>query len=163
MRSTTHKTPRVCGSTVLSQPPAILHSHFSPQVQPLHLQQVRGSAPQPVQVTASYAFVRDQSWDEFLAAWYSAPLPPTVGEWCRYIPPALVAGADLEPLNLSIAGVDNTTAHLTWSPMSKEDAASYWLYVKSSYDIGWAAQQIVPLSQTSLTLLDLLGGRTTAL
>src|SRR5262249_22467266 len=39
-----------------------------------------------VQVTASFAYVRDGEWDEFLAEWYNAPLPPTVGEWCHYIP-----------------------------------------------------------------------------
>jgi fibronectin type III domain protein len=102
--------------------------------------------------------VRDYSWDDFLSTWYSAPLPPTVGEWCHYIPPALVLGADLEPLDLSVAGVGNTTVHLTWSATAEEDATGYWLYVKSSYDIGWVAQKIMPLSQTSLELPDLLPG-----
>jgi hypothetical protein len=111
-----------------------------------------------VQVTASYAYVRDSSWDSFLAAWYSAPLPPTVGEWCHYIPPALVPGAGLESLDLSVAGVDNTTVQLGWSATTEEDATGYWLYAKSSYDIGWVAQKIMPLSQTSLALPDLLPG-----
>jgi hypothetical protein len=111
-----------------------------------------------VQVTASFAYVRDSSWDDFLAAWYSAPLPPTVGEWCHYIPPALMSGDDLEQLDLNIAGVGNTAVQLTWDATSEQDAAGYWLYAKSSYDVGWVARSVVPLSQTSIELPDLLPG-----
>jgi hypothetical protein len=102
-----------------------------------------------VRVTASFAFVRDGSWDEFLAGWYNAPLAPTVGEWCHYIPLAIVGDDDLEPLTLEAAQAGESAVRLTWSPTTRQDAAVYWLYEWNPYTVSWVARERLALAQTS--------------
>lgn len=111
-----------------------------------------------VTVSASFAYVRDGSWDEFLAEWYAAPLTPTVGEWCNYIPPVVIADSSAEDLTLTTAIVDVPTIRLAWSPTAHEDVAGYWLYTRSAYDIGWVAYAFLPANQTAIELDNLLPG-----
>jgi hypothetical protein len=102
--------------------------------------------------------VRDGAWDEFLAEWYGAPLPPTVGEWCHYIPPTLVGGEEAQTLALAAAGTGATTVRLTWSQAAEEQAAGYWIYIKSAYDISWVAREVVPPNKLTTDLHSLLPG-----
>lgn len=110
----------------------------------------------PITVTGSFAYARDGSWDEFLATWYRTPLTPTVGEWCHYIPPAIVEGDDLEPLTLNAAGLNDSTVRLTWTPTTNEDVVSYVLYVKSETDIGWTARSILRPNRNTLDVDNVL-------
>jgi hypothetical protein len=106
-----------------------------------------------VQVTASFAYVRDGSWDEFLAGWYNAPLAPTVGEWCPYIPPALVDGAEIEPLSLTVAQTGGPALRLDWSETAQPNAAVYWLYEWNPTTVSWVARQLLPIEQTSSVIM----------
>ncbi|HET9224415.1 MAG TPA: clostripain-related cysteine peptidase [Roseiflexaceae bacterium] len=111
-----------------------------------------------VQITATFAYVRDGLWDEFLAEWYSAPLAPTVGEWCHYIPPTLVESPEAQTLALVAAGTGVSTVRLTWSRAAEEQVAGYWVYIKNAYDIGWVAREIVPPNKLTIELQQLLPG-----
>lgn len=108
-----------------------------------------------ISVTASFAYVRDGSWDEFLAEWYAAPLAPTVGEWCHYIPPALVTAGDVEPLALSAAQTADDTVQLLWTPSTQEDAVAYHILAKGPFDIAWVTRAIIPPGQTTAGLVGL--------
>jgi hypothetical protein len=119
--------------------------------------------PQPtmtVTVTASFAYARDGAWDDFLAAWYSAPRSPTVGEWCHYTPPALVEEADAagapDLLLLSAERASAASALLRWSPTANQDTAAYLVYVRGPYDLGWVQRASLPPSQTSFELSGLV-------
>jgi hypothetical protein len=109
-----------------------------------------------VQITTSFAYVRDGLWDEFLAEWYSAPLPPTVGEWCHYIPPTLVEDQEAQTLSLAAVGMGTSAVRLTWSQTVEEQATGYWIYIKSAYDIGWMVREVVPPNKLTTDLHGLL-------
>jgi hypothetical protein len=59
---------------------------------------------------------------------------------------------------LAALGTGATTVRLVWSQAAEEQAAEYWVYTKSAYDIGWVVREVVPLSKTTLELRDLLPG-----
>ncbi|MBC8076194.1 MAG: fibronectin type III domain-containing protein, partial [Chloroflexales bacterium] len=108
-----------------------------------------------ISVTASFAYVRDGSWDEFLAEWHTTPLAPTVGQWCHYIPPALVAPAEAEPLALRATQTTSATAQLLWTPSTQEEANAYHILAKGPFDIAWVTREIISPGQTTAQLVGL--------
>lgn len=113
-----------------------------------------------VSVTASLAFVRDGQWDEFLAAWYAPNRQATVGEWCRYIPPALVPEAEAEPIALSAAPIGPGALRLSWAPAADEAVAAYAIHRDGPAEVGWAAGELLGPGATSVELRDLIPGAT---
>lgn len=111
-------------------------------------------------VSGALAFVQDGTWDEFLTAWYTQPLTPTVGPWCHYIPPAQVTVDDTELLSLTVEmGSDGVNSfHLAWTATSDERADSYWLFAWRPQDVSWTIADVLPLSQTTYEQGDLRPG-----
>lgn len=112
---------------------------------------------QPVTVTESLAFVRDGHWDEFLAEWYLNPTP-TVGQWCQYIPPMLVVMTETETLTLTVSVVNTDSVQLAWTPPDDSSANEYWLYAHDPYAVGWTVASVVPLSESTAALAELVRG-----
>lgn len=108
-----------------------------------------------VTVTSGFASVRDGTWDEFLAEWYSSPLQPTLGEWCHYTPPEINPEPEAEMLLLQ-SNTTNTAVNLTWAASTHEDTVQYIVYIQDSDDPSWVTAGIVPLGQENLTLTSLL-------
>ncbi|NJN83214.1 MAG: hypothetical protein HC802_13645 [Caldilineaceae bacterium] len=118
---------------------------------------------QTVEISSNFAFVDDGKWDEFIDAWYTAPLPPTVGEWCHYIPPVLATDGLTDTLQLtatessatesnaaeSNAAESSAGLELNWTETDEEKAAEYWLLSKKSDDVGWRLMAALPLTQTT--------------
>src|SRR5690606_39038287 len=75
-------------------------------------------------ITQPFAFVQDGRWDEFLAEWYTAPMTPTVGEWCNYVPPAVVISGTVEEIDL-VAVPQQGGVRLTWSQPGASTPAAY--------------------------------------
>lgn len=109
-------------------------------------------------VEGTYAFVQDGSWDEFLALWYTGPMPPTVGHWCHYIPPQKVITDNTESIGLDVQSTEPTTADLTWEAASDDNATTYWLYGNGPNNIHWVLRDAYPLNQTAVTIPDLSAG-----
>jgi len=105
---------------------------------------------QTVVISSSLAYVRDGTWDDFLSTWYTTPLTPTVGQWCRYIPPTFVSSEISETLALSLTTVNETAVQLDWNPIDHEEATGYELYVQDPYDLGWTLEAVLPPEQTSV-------------
>jgi hypothetical protein len=104
---------------------------------------------QTVVLSSSFAYVRDGTWDDFLGTWYTTPLTPTVGQWCRYIPPAFVTSEISETLALTLTTVNDAAVQLDWNPTEHEEATGYDLYVQDPYDLGWTLEAVLPPEQTS--------------
>jgi hypothetical protein len=104
---------------------------------------------QTVVISSSFAYVRDGTWDDFLSAWYTTPLIPTVGQWCQYIPPAFVSSEISETLFLTLTTVTDTAVQLDWNPTDHEEATGYELYVQAPYDLSWTLEVVLPPEQTS--------------
>jgi hypothetical protein len=104
---------------------------------------------QTVVISSAFASVRDGTWDDFLSTWYITPLTPTVGQWCRYIPPAFVTSEISETLTLTLTAVNDTALQFAWSPLDYEEATGYELYVQDPYDLGWTLEAVLPAEQTS--------------
>ena len=79
---------------------------------------------QAVLVTQPFAFVQDGRWDEFLAEWYTTPMTPTVGEWCNYVPPAVVVAGSVESIDLT-ATAQGSGLRLVWSRPGASTPAAY--------------------------------------
>jgi hypothetical protein len=105
---------------------------------------------QTVQISATFAFVRDHAWDEFLAEWYTAPLTPTLGEWCQYIPPVVAADEVSETLTLT-AAPGAAGVLLSWTPTTFDDATSYWVLTRRPRDVSWVVLDALPIAQTGYT------------
>jgi hypothetical protein len=114
----------------------------------------------PVTVTRSLAFVRDGQWDEFLSAWYAADRPATVGEWCRYIPPTLVAEEEAEHLPLTVAPAGIGALRLSWPLAAAEDVEAYSVYIDGPAELGWTLSAVLNPDQTGVVLRDLFPGAT---
>lgn len=111
-----------------------------------------------VTITSSFAYVRDGTWDQFLAAWYGADRRPTVGQWCNYRPPVLVASEDAETLELTADTSDPAALRLRWTPTSDTDVVAYLVYAKGPYDSAWLIYQVVGPRQTTTELRTLEPG-----
>lgn len=105
---------------------------------------------QTVQISTTLAFVAEGEWDAFIDTWYTSPLTPTIGEWCQYIPPALVTGEVTETLALALSP-GSTDLTLNWTPTTDDDAAAYWILVRRASDVSWTVLDTVELAQTSYT------------
>lgn len=105
---------------------------------------------QTVLISTTLAFVAEGEWDAFIDAWYTSPLTPTIGEWCQYIPPALVTSEVTETLALALSP-GSTDLSLNWTPTTDDDATAYWILVRRASDVSWTVLDTVELSQTSYT------------
>jgi hypothetical protein len=105
---------------------------------------------QTVRISETFALAQDGAWKDFLSAWYTAPLTPTLGEWCQYIPPALVTGEVTETLALDLQPSNGSLA-LSWTETSFDDAAGYWLMRRRESDVSWVVLAALPFSQTTYT------------
>ncbi len=103
---------------------------------------------QTVQVTGTFALAQDGQWDDFIAAWYTSPLTPTIGEWCQYSPPALVTSEVTETLALAL-DPNPTTLELSWTPTAADEADAYWVLTRGVDDERWVVLATVPVDQTS--------------
>lgn len=109
-------------------------------------------SPVPTQtavISSSFAYVRDGTWDDFLSTWYTTPLTPTVGQWCRYIPPTFVSSEISETLTLTLTTVNDTAVRLDWNPTDHEESTGYELYGQAPSDLGWTLEAVLPPEQTS--------------
>ena len=79
---------------------------------------------QTVRITTTFAMAQDGQWDDFINAWYTVPLTPTLGEWCQYSPPALVTSEVTETLALAL-DPGSTDLALSWTPTAADDADAY--------------------------------------
>ena len=108
---------------------------------------------QSATVTTAFAFAKEGRWNEFIDVWYTAPLTPTVGTRCYYMPPAIIRGTITETLALTITEQSNPTIGDTitvdWTPTTANDAAGYWLLVRPVDTIRWHLFDTVPLTQTT--------------
>lgn len=89
----------------------------------------------PLTITASLASARDGKWDEFLAAWYTKPLLPTVGQWCRYTPPAVVISDTATVISLTVTSAGADAAQLQWTGVA--GAEVYHVLVKLPESPAW--------------------------
>lgn len=105
-----------------------------------------------VPITSSFASTRDGQWDDFIRHWYTNRLAPTLGEWCHYMPPALVTSDITETLDLSVTPVDNTL-QLSWSATNNDAATAYWILTRKSDNRNWLVLDSVPITQTNYTVL----------
>jgi hypothetical protein len=112
---------------------------------------------QPITMTASLAAVRDGRWDEFLAEWYGS-LPPTVGQWCHYIPREQVVVDETAVITLTATISTPNRVQLAWTPSDDTTSTDYWLQRWGPYDISWTASEALPLTQTTLALSGLEPG-----
>ena len=107
--------------------------------------------PDPTQaviVSQTFAFVRDSRWDEFLEHWYTGPMTPTVGEWCNYVPLALVVDDTTPTLALSVAS-DGETVQLTWTPPAGSEPALYHVLACKPGGINQVLVAVVEPDQTT--------------
>lgn len=104
--------------------------------------------PETVLLPTALAATQEGGWDDFLAAWYTAPLTPTIGAGCNYTPPVQRTSEVTETLALTLTAADNLL-HLQWTPTSNDDASSYWLLVRKPDGYGWVVQESFPLAQTT--------------
>lgn len=100
-----------------------------------------------VTISPALASVRDLHWDEFLKRWYTNPLPPTVGEWCRYMPPAVVLSDTVSGMALEVTSAEGTGALLTWPAVP--GAVEYMILAQNTATLGWRLQSIVPAPTTT--------------
>jgi hypothetical protein len=99
----------------------------------------RGDAPfaavwtpdpsQQLVVTQTFAYVREGRWDEFIGAWFTAPMTPTVGQWCSYAPPGMVMTDTVAALAVTTTVAGNRL-HLAWAPAADLEPALYQIYAR---------------------------------
>jgi hypothetical protein len=128
----------------------------------------RGDAPfdavwtpnptQQVTVTQSFAFVDDGRWDEFLAAWYAQPLPPTIGEWCTYTPPTVVISGTVETLPLALQTQVAGQVRLQWSAPDGATPAVYHILAHKPGGINAVLLAVVDAGVLEYTVTDADGG-----
>lgn len=120
--------------------------------------------PEPAQsviISETFAYVEEGRWDDFIAAWYTGELTPTVGEWCAYTPPSLVTPADVEILPLSVTEVTVTGARalsLAWAAPLDATATTYALFAKRPGDVSWTLRQLLDATTTQTMLTGLEPG-----
>jgi hypothetical protein len=112
---------------------------------------------QTITVTASLAYAKEGRWGQFLAEWYN-DLPPTVGQWCHYIPPEQVLVEEAETLTLSATLNGADRVELNWTPTEDASATTYLLYHQGPYDIGWSGRKVLPIEESALLLEGLEAG-----
>ncbi|OUC08855.1 hypothetical protein RY27_06480 [Litorilinea aerophila] len=110
------------------------------------------SPDQTVPITQPFALAEESTWDEFIAAWYTGPMTPTVGEWCHYTPPVRITQDVTETLTLTVIDQGLGTAQVIWTATAAEDATSYWLLARPQGQSNWTVVEQLPLTQTVLTL-----------
>lgn len=103
-----------------------------------------------VHISQTVAFAAEGAWSDFIADWYTGPLTPTLGQWCQYVPPALVGGENVEPLTLALEAGESALT-LTWTPTAAEEATAYWILARGDGDVNWVVLATVPIAETSLT------------
>lgn len=96
-------------------------------------------SPSPTQtlaITDTYAFVKEGRWDNFISAWYTSELKPTVGEWCNYTPPVVVTDSVSETISLTVEAAGDLV-QLNWSASELDDAAEYWIMERNESTTNW--------------------------
>lgn len=117
-------------------------------------------APDPtisVTISEPLALVQDGRWDNFLNVWYTDLDTPTVGQWCHYIPPAIVTTDETEAISLTVTAAGPNSATLNWTETTDERAVGYQLLVNGPNVIGWTIREMFPVSQTTFTQEGLTG------
>ncbi len=111
---------------------------------------------QTATVTAGFAFARDGRWDEFIQSWYTAPLSPTVGTRCNYMPPAFVRDVVTETLALTVTEQvepgNGATISVDWTSTTANSATTYWLLARPADTIRWQLVDSLALTQTTYLL-----------
>jgi len=112
---------------------------------------------QEIFITQPFASVQDGRWDEFLAEWYTTPMTPTVGEWCNYVPPVVVASDTVENISLTTARQADAL-RLTWSQPGASVPAGYQVLGRRSDGTGEMLLAIVEPSVQEFVVDDVTGG-----
>ncbi|MEM7130962.1 MAG: clostripain-related cysteine peptidase [Chloroflexota bacterium] len=112
---------------------------------------------QTVSITGTFAFIQDGEWDEFINAWYTNDLEPTVGDWCHYTPPIIVRHTVTEPLSLELTRLDDRVT-LVWGDTAEENAVEYWILARQG-DGNWRTVEVADLTQTNYTFTPPLADR----
>lgn len=113
---------------------------------------------QVLTIPTSLALTRDTRWDDFLAAWYTGLITPTVGQWCNYTPPARVLSQETDALTLTVTAEDAAGVRLTWTETSAEAAEAYWIFARTPTDLDWVLLSTAPLTETTLLQTGLVDG-----
>lgn len=103
------------------------------------------SPTQTLSITDTFAFVKEGRWDNFIDAWYTADLKPTVGEWCNYSPPVLVTDGVSETISLTVQAAGDLV-QLNWDASALDDAAEYWIFERNAETTNWILLDTQPLS-----------------
>lgn len=112
---------------------------------------------QQVQVTRAFALVDDGLWDEFLAAWYTQPLTPTIGEWCTYTPPTVVISGTVETLPLTLQVIGASQVRLQWSAPVGGAPAAYHVLAHRPGGINEVLLAVVDAAALEYTVTDAAG------
>ncbi len=125
----------------------------------------RGDAPfvavwtpdpsQQIVVTQTFAYVREGRWDEFIGAWFTAPLTPTVGQWCTYAPPGMVMTDTVAALAVTTTVVADGL-RLTWTPPADLEPALYQVYARRPNGIN---RELVAVLEADATGYDFITAR----
>ena len=110
---------------------------------------------QRVVVSQTFAYVRDGRWDEFIGQWFTAPMTPTVGQWCAYAPPGMVVSDTVATLAVATTVVDDGL-RLTWTPPAGLEPALYQVYARRPNGIN---RELVAVLETSATSYDFAAAR----
>lgn len=110
-----------------------------------------------VTISEPLAMVQDGRWDNFLDVWYTGPMTPTVGQWCHYIPPAIVTTDETEVISLTVTAAGVNSATLNWTETTDERAVGYQLFINGPNVIGWTIRETFPVSQTTFIQENLTG------
>ncbi|MEZ4660250.1 MAG: clostripain-related cysteine peptidase [Caldilineaceae bacterium] len=108
------------------------------------------SPTQTLSITDTFAFVKEGRWDNFINAWYTADLKPTVGEWCNYSPPVLATDGVSETISLTVQAAGELV-QLNWDASALDDAAEYWIFERNAETINWVLLDTQALSSTVYT------------
>jgi len=112
---------------------------------------------QQVQVTRAFALVDDGRWDEFLAAWYTQPLTPTVGEWCTYTPPTVVISGTVETLPLTLQTTGAGQVRLQWSAPAGGAPVAYHVLAHRPGGVNEVLLAVVDAAVLEYTVADAAG------
>lgn len=101
---------------------------------------------QTVNISNTFAFVRDKQWDEFIDVWYTTEMEPTVGDWCSYIPPVIVSEIETETISLEL-NVFGDQIGLSWEATGQDSAVEYMTLVRQE-NSAWRTLAVTDLAQT---------------
>jgi hypothetical protein len=90
-----------------------------------------------VEVTAATAYVQNGKWADFIGAWYTESMTPSLGEWCLYTPPPQVGDPEPEVIALSVQAEGDNAVRLSWAAADLSDTDTYWVFATRPEQVGF--------------------------